>query len=337
MKSRDRIPQSRDFLSCALTVMLMKTIIPFLLLLMLPLCFKGQSLSGVWTGTLSNDSQTVRKDQQFELALTEYRGKIYGYSRTTFIVNDTLYYVVKRVKGIVGDSISEVTDDKILTSNFPGRIDKGVKVTTTFRLNKADSIWRMDGNWKTNATRRYYSISGSVSLAADPDPSHSRIMAHLQELGQGKDLVLTEKKTTAVPQTKPVSKPLPPSKQTSSLPVTSAPAERITVVTQTISFTGDSLQLALYDNGEIDGDTVSVLLNDEVILSRQLLKQTAIRHTVHIPASAKEVKLVLYAENLGRYPPNTGLLIIRDGAKEYSVRYSANLQQNAAIVLRRKE
>lgn len=314
--------------------MLLKTIVVFPLLLLLPLCFYGQHLSGVWTGTLSNDSQTVRHDQQFELALTEYKGKLYGYSRTEFIVNDTLYYVVKRVKGIVGDSISEVTDDKIIASNFLNRIDKGVKVTAVFRLNKADSTWRMDGNWKTNKTRRYYSVSGGMSLAADPHPGRSRIMSHLQELGEGQEMVFGEKKTDA--PVSPTSNPRITKKQPAPAPVVAVTAGRTTVVTKTITFTGDSLQLALYDNGEIDGDTVSVLLNDQVILSKQLLKQTAIRHTLHISPSEKEVRLVLYAENLGRYPPNTGLLIIRDGVKEYSVRYSADLQQNAAIILRRE-
>jgi len=315
--------------------MLLKTIVTFSLLLMLPLVFHGQNLSGVWTGTLSNDSQTVRRDQQFELALTEYKGKLYGYSRTEFIVNDTLYYVVKRVKGVVGDSISEVTDDKIIASNFLNRIDKGVKMTSVFRLNKADSSWRMDGNWKTNKTRRYYSVSGGMALAADPNPNRSRIMSHLQELGEGKDMVFAEKKPVAPVASK--TKPPVTKKQPVSAPVVATAAQRTTVVAKTITFTGDSLQLALYDNGEIDGDTVSVLLNDKVILSKQLLKQTAIRHTIHISPSEKELRLVLYAENLGRYPPNTGLLIIRDGVKEYSVRYSADLQQNAAIVLRREE
>jgi hypothetical protein len=314
---------------------MLKTIVTLSLLLLLPVCFYGQHLSGVWTGTLSNDSQTVRRQQQFELALTEYKGKIYGYSRTEFVVNDTLYYVVKRVKGAVGDSIAEVTDEKILTSNFPHKIDKNVKVTTVFRLNKVDSSWRMDGTWKTNKTRNYYSITGSLALAADPDPAHSRIMAHLQELGQGKDMVFANTKPITPQPAK--TKPATVKKQPAPQPVASTPAERVTVVTQTITFTSDSLQLALYDNGEIDGDTVSVLLNNQVILSKQLLKQTAIRHTVHIPPSEKEVQLVLYAENLGRYPPNTGLLIIRDGNKEYSVRYSADLQSNAAIVLKREE
>jgi len=55
----------------------------------------SQSLTGLWNGTFSNDSTTLRKDQPFEIALTEYRGKVYGYSRREFIKNDTLYFVLK--------------------------------------------------------------------------------------------------------------------------------------------------------------------------------------------------------------------------------------------------
>ena len=46
-----------------------------ILFLLSPLFFFAQSLTGLWTGALSNDSTTVRKDQSFEIALTEYRGK----------------------------------------------------------------------------------------------------------------------------------------------------------------------------------------------------------------------------------------------------------------------
>src|SRR5215470_13422279 len=89
-----------------------------------PVIFFAQSLSGLWTGVLTNDSTSVRKDQSFEIALTEYRGKVYGYSRSEFIVNDTLYYIVKRVKGTINGDVCEVKDDEIISYNFPGKLDK---------------------------------------------------------------------------------------------------------------------------------------------------------------------------------------------------------------------
>ena len=94
--------------------------------------------------------------------------------------------------------------------------------------------------------------------------------------------------------------------------------------------------LSLYDNGEVDGDTVSVLMNGEIILAAQGLKTSAIKKTIYMQPGTDEVLLVLYAENLGKYPPNTGLLVIYDGDDRYQVRFSADLQQNASVIFRRK-
>ena len=48
------------------------------------------------------------------------------------------------------------------------------------------------------------------------------------------------------------------------------------------------------------------------------------------------MKLTLVADNLGSIPPNTGLLIIQDGNERYQIRFSADLQTNASVILRKK-
>ena len=113
--------------------------------------------------------------------------------------------------------------------------------------------------------------------------------------------------------------------------------ERQTIVQQTVSFTSDSLLLTLYDNGEVDGDTVSVLLNGQLILEKQGLSTVAVKKTIYIPANTDRMELVMYAESLGSIPPNTGLLVIRDGKQLYEVRFSGDLQKNASIVFNRKK
>lgn len=124
------------------------------------------------------------------------------------------------------------------------------------------------------------------------------------------------------------------------IPINEPPAahafERVTILEQTVEFSRDSLQLSLYDNGEVDGDTVSVLMDGEVLLARQGLSTTAIRKTIYIEPERDEVVLVLYAENLGKIPPNTGLLVIHDGKSIYEVRFSGDYQKNSAIRFRRK-
>ncbi|MEO6610839.1 MAG: hypothetical protein ABIT05_16555 [Chitinophagaceae bacterium] len=495
-------------------------------LLLAPLLFHAQSLTGLWTGALRNDSSTVRKDQSFEIALTEYRGKVYGYSRSEFIVNDTLYYVVKRVKGTIEGDICEVIDDEIIAYNFRGKLDKGIKVTSTFRRNKTDSSWYLAGTWKTNATKKYYSVTGKVDLEEEKDLTASKIFPHLEELKLADDVAFYKDRKEGVPivriakpeKIKPVyngiaeqvsldnditlttrapilqraeAEPVPevkeeilvikkpealvsrtetknipeasvsitptvttktiaknkvpetivqPADPVTSIasntnpekkqPVTDAPgkitkqdppviakqspvkdiaknttapstavpvkssaevkkpeiasatvaktsppvtpavpekketltappvvkatpeikkpevdvttkaaviAGRKSEFSQVVNFKSDSLILSLYDNGEIDGDTVSVFLNGEVLMSHQGLKASAIKKTIYISPGNEDFSLVLFAENLGKYPPNTGLLVVRDGDEVYNLRFSSDFQKNAGIVFRRKK
>jgi hypothetical protein len=113
--------------------------------------------------------------------------------------------------------------------------------------------------------------------------------------------------------------------------------KRKTITQQTVYFRSDSLQLALYDNGEVDGDTVSVLMNGEIIMAKQGLSTNAIRKSIYIDRDADSVQLIMYAENLGSIAPNTGLLVVRDGKDIYEIRFSGDLQRNAAIIFKRKK
>ena len=551
----------------------MKNINLFLLLFFIPCFGFAQSLDGVYTGVLSNDSTTIRKDQSFEMALTEYKGKVYGYAYSTFIVNDTLYYIVKRVKGTVEGDICEVEDDEVISHNFPQKPEKKVFVTYTLRRSASDSVWRLDGNWKTNLVKkRFYSISGKVETKEEKDLSKSKLYEHLGDLDLQKTLALNkpkettpekkpvkvkedknavakntvkneEKKNITPTETKPVSKntdltviitdtKIPDNKTTTSavnnqpnqsekkdavvsntnpvgqksetntvtiktkvpenkttsaavnnqpnqnekkdvsitnttpvekktetntvktdskdpdnkttsiaisnqsnpnekknvvttnstpvdkkpevsvakpetkLPdnkpvvavnnqpnqnekknvttnntnsVSNAPIQnekkgvtiddkkstqnkagaeyefqdlrrkrqlkpaaslvdgRVSVPSETIYFKNDSLSIAIYDNGEVDGDTVSVIINDEMFIEKQGLKSSAFRKIFYVPRTEGDSLLVvLYADNLGKYPPNTGLLQIKDGEEIFYVRFKADLDRNAAIVLRRK-
>lgn len=105
---------------------------------------------------------------------------------------------------------------------------------------------------------------------------------------------------------------------------------------RSVNIKSDSLLLTLYDNGEVDGDTVSVLLNGKVIMPLEGLTTRAINKTIYItPDMGDSLVLIMYAENLGSIPPNTGLLVVHDGNDVYYIRFSGDLKKNAAIILRR--
>ena len=105
-----------------------------------------------------------------------------------------------------------------------------------------------------------------------------------------------------------------------------------------LTITEDSLTFTLYDNGTVDGDTVSIILNGKTIVSRQGLTTKPFTKTIYLTKDMGDsVQLIMYAENLGSIAPNTGLMIINFDKKRREVRFSGDLSKNAAITLRRKE
>jgi hypothetical protein len=106
---------------------------------------------------------------------------------------------------------------------------------------------------------------------------------------------------------------------------------------QALYFKSDSLQLTLYDNGEVDGDTVSVVMNGVVIMPRVGLTTNAVKKTIYTQDAGDSIQLIMYAETLGTLPPNTGLLIVYDGTDRYEIRFSGDMQKSSAIVFRRKK
>ena len=98
----------------------------------------------------------------------------------------------------------------------------------------------------------------------------------------------------------------------------------------------DTVTLAIYDNGEIDGDTVSIFVNDAQIVSKIGLSARA--YKINIPVYRDRInKVELFAENLGKIPPNTGLMVIYTGEQRYQVFFTATLEKNAVIYLERRE
>ncbi len=107
---------------------------------------------------------------------------------------------------------------------------------------------------------------------------------------------------------------------------------------KTIEFGSGMLVFTLYDNGEVDGDTVSVLVNGRVFMGKKGLSTNPVTDTLYItPDLGDSIQVVMYAESLGKIPPNTGLLIVNEGKKRYEIRFSGDLKKNAAITFRKRK
>ncbi len=319
----------------------------FLLSIFSFLCSNAQYVSGLYSGTLVNDS--TKKIQQYEFALSEYRDKITGYSYTTFVVNDTFYYSIKRVKATKKNNQLIIEDDKMLANNFPESPAKRVKQTSIIIINTTDTLVNAAGKWTTNQTKEYYSLHGLADTKRNNDSSRSPLIGHLKEL----KIINPNEMQTAIakikqpddnqkiktPLVKPSAvKPSAVKEKDSPVIVTVIPYEqRKNKMLETIGVQSDSLILSFYDNGVVDGDAISVYVNGQNVISNARLTEAAIKKTIHFTSTNSDsIQLTLTAENLGSLPPNTGMVIIQDGENKYQVHFSADLQTNATIVFRKR-
>jgi len=113
--------------------------------------------------------------------------------------------------------------------------------------------------------------------------------------------------------------------------------ERENVIVNEIEVESDSLQVALYDNGEIDGDIISLFYNQKLILFNQKLTHKSIKIKLQLDSAQAVNEISMFAENLGLIPPNTALMVINDGKNKYEISLSSSLNKNATIRIKRKK
>ena len=90
----------------------------------------------------------------------------------------------------------------------------------------------------------------------------------------------------------------------------------------------------LYDNGEIDDDTISVFFDNRLVLSKKKLTASPLTVKLKMDEQDSNHELVMVAENLGRIPPNTSLMIVEAGEQRFEVRITSNEQKNAMVRFR---
>jgi hypothetical protein len=121
-----------------------------------------------------------------------------------------------------------------------------------------------------------------------------------------------------------------------SLKIIESFVKRKAVLDRELLVESDSVRLSFYDNGEIDGDSISVFVNHELVLSHQELAAKAFNIYLHLDSTRELTEISMFAENLGRLPPNTALMVVTDGKNRYEVFLSSSLTENATVELRRK-
>jgi len=298
-------------------------------LLVILLCGWGltgqtQDLTGQWTGDVTSSSSDQRQklvltitaaDSSFGGVLHWYfpeshyirhlviSGRYYGHDSILTIREDSV--TVNRPEGgknniiIAGLSGEQTPPDGADLQKVMGRPPGGFYVLYYKRINHKDILM---GHWHraSNSTEKLPELSIRLEKKAPPFIPVA---------------IVTHKKKDSTQQRQ-----------------MDAFLSRSTIVAANIPVQGiDSIRVDLYDNGEIDGDSVSLYLNNELILSHLKLTAQAKTLTLPIDKSLPVNKLVLFAENLGKLPPNTALMEVTVHGKTYNLFLSTDHKRNASV------
>ena len=109
--------------------------------------------------------------------------------------------------------------------------------------------------------------------------------------------------------------------------------ERTKIFIKEIPLAGDSIELRFYDNGEVDGDSISLFLNDKLVFEH--IRLTADAYTIKLSVNdlKQSNELVMVAENLGSIPPNTSYMVAIVKDERYDARLASTEGSSAMIRL----
>jgi len=165
-----------------------------------------------------------------------------------------------------------------------------------------------------------------------------------------KPVVTTKPPVTNKPVTKPTTNPVTKTKTDSLKTKINTPVTKVTPpvtipkpavlknrsneLVKVLTVPSTEVTIKLFDNGEIDDDTISVYYDNKLVLSAKRLTASPLIVNLKLDDENIDHELVMVAENLGRIPPNTSLMIVESGGQRFDVRISSTEQKNAMVKFR---
>ncbi len=327
----------------------------------------AQNFKGQWKGSFLDKSSSFAGwggdtcDYVLELEVNDKT--VTGYSYTYFTDGGKKFYTICSLKGYInrGEKYIEVKEVTRTKTNVPVHIRNCFQVHRLTYFKKGD-LESLEGKWQpapnqegdcgygiTSLERRVLKKNTQLynNTVARNSVTHKKTSSPVK-----KQSVTVVQKKAAPPAAKISQRPnnnasLKPNKdvkeETVDMPVAKnnlqekfmAPSrnfeKRNNTVLKTIEVENVSVKVSLYDNGEIDGDSVSLFYNGKLLLSRQRLSDKPICLNIKVENESDMNELVMYAENLGSIPPNTALMVVNDGNKRYEVRITSDLQKSGTI------
>lgn len=339
----------------------MKRILLFALILLAayPVISYGQNLTGIWRGYfITDDLEQYRYEVQIEQTTNGLSGVTYSYldrrfyGKATFTGNfnktslNALVQEIKTVEVRMSSSSFSCIQKCQLTYTKSGK-EEFLEGTFTSIIEKTDSMRGVYRGQDCGGGKMYLRKVATSDFYLEPflrkrnNPKIEETKPPLVKKtpSNNKPPVVTNRNVVKKPNSDSVKKAetgvvkteLPKISSKSGIKTPAILTTRENNLIRTITVSSEEVTVKLYDNGEIDDDTISVYLNKKLILSKKRLTAAALTVNLKMDEDNPDHELVMVAENLGRIPPNTSLMIVNTGDKRYEVRITSTEQKNAVI------
>lgn len=290
---------------------------------------QAQTVFGYWYGYANVKTKVAASNYLVELILQPEKGYVKGILNYYF--KNT--YRSLQVKGNYNNASRQLNLYDIpvtyFGSNTQMEVDCMMNLLATLRVAQAGSV--LQGSFKGQPDYQYTCPDINFTLTLNSDVSvRDSVLKAIREYKETYQVWTPGDKDT-LRQVTIIQR------KVSNLVVESQYKQRENVINNEIEVDSDSLTVDFYDNGEVDGDSISVFFNNQLLAFYQRLSTKAIHFDLVLDSAKEFNELSMFADNLGSIPPNTALMIVSDGKKRHEIRMTSNLERNAVLRIRRKK
>ena len=257
----------------------------------------ADDLNGIWKGTLSQEPGGCYPNYFIEFQINFSNNIVNG---SVYDYYDTNKYVKLSFTGNYNPLTRHLTlvENRVIQYSIPSDCVPCVKTYDLVYSNTAKEE-TLTGDWKGHIVERAKNCPpGKITLKK---ASQSDFPVDIQ---QSDSLAQIQETLHLVPRAKDI--------------------------VTTVSVLVPQIKVELYDNAEVDNDTITVLVNNKLLLYQQRLTEKPL--TLYFNAFPNtEYELVMYADNLGLIPPNTALMVVTAGKKKFEVFLSSSETKSAAV------
>ena len=266
----------------------------------------AQDYKGIWTGYMRAEAYNASvldinyvlhvKDQNQNIV----NGKAYLYRRNPLSAEGVLDFI-----GVVNNDKLKITELKILQSKIPNDTTRFLCIKNLdLLLTQEPGVDNLNGTFDGAGENLLPCYPGKVYLQRFNKENQNTIPQKILTT-----LLLDDTDPNVFLKTK-LARPI------------------------IIEITNNVVQLEIGDYLKEDGDIISVYHNRRQFLRNLPILNKKSFHTLRLNRSLELHEIILYAENLGRIPPNTSTLKVIDGEKEHQVLIQSSKEVSAVVYLR---